>query len=272
MNIEEGIIFGKKSISSLDTKMLLSKVTGYDALDLINHLHDTLTEEQEKEFKELIQLRLDNMPIQYITKSVNFYGLELYVDNNVLIPRFETEELVDNAIKMMNNIFSKPKVLDLCCGSGAIGLAVKSRIYDADITISDISKDALRVAEKNKDELGLDVEIIESDLFQNINNKYDCIISNPPYIKTGEEIEDIVKDNEPNIALYAGEDGLFYYDAILKDIKKYLNDKFLIAFEIGESQKDAVIELANKYLDNIEVITKKDLSNRDRMIFITNKD
>ena len=271
MNIEEGIVFGKKYISSLDTKMLLSTVTGYDSLDLINHLHDKLTEEQVEKFKELIKLRLDNMPIQYITKSVNFYGLELYVDNNVLIPRFETEELVDNTIKILRNKFNNPKVLDLCCGSGAIGLAIKSRIPEADITISDISREALNVAEKNKNELGLDVDIIESDLFKNINQKFDCIVSNPPYIKTNEEIEDIVKDNEPNIALYAGEDGLYYYNEILKNVKNYLNDNFLIAFEIGETQKEDIIELANKYLDNIEIETKKDLSNRDRMIFITNK-
>ena len=271
MNIEEGIVFGKKYISSLDTKMLLSTVTDYDSLDLINHLHDKLTEEQVEKFKELIKLRLDNMPIQYITKSVNFYGLELYVDNNVLIPRFETEELVDNTIKILRNKFNNPKVLDLCCGSGAIGLAIKSRIPEADITISDISREALNVAEKNKNELGLDVDIIESDLFKNINQKFDCIVSNPPYIKTNEEIEDIVKDNEPNIALYAGEDGLYYYNEILKNVKNYLNDNFLIAFEIGETQKDDIIELANKYLDNIEIETKKDLSNRDRMIFITNK-
>ena len=271
MNIEEGIVFGKKYISSLDTKMLLSTVTGYDSLDLINHLHDKLTEEQEMKYKELIKLRLDNMPIQYITKSVNFYGLELYVDNNVLIPRFETEELVDNTIKILRNKFNNPKVLDLCCGSGAIGLAIKSRIPEADITISDISREALNVAEKNKNELGLDVDIIESDLFKNINQKFDCIVSNPPYIKTNEEIEYIFKDNEPNIALYAGEDGLYYYNEILKDVKNYLNDNFLIAFEIGETQKEDIIELANKYLDNIEIETKKDLSNRDRMIFITNK-
>ena len=271
MNIEEGIIFGKKYISSLDTKMLLSTVTGYDSLDLINHLHDKLTEEQETKYKELIKLRLDNMPIQYITKSVNFYGLELYVDNNVLIPRFETEELVDNTIKTLRNKFNNPKVLDLCCGSGAIGLAIKSRMPEADITISDISKDALNVAERNSKELGLDVTIIESDLFKNINEKFDCIVSNPPYIKDNEEIEDIVKNNEPNIALYGGEDGLFFYEEILKNAKNYLNDNFLIAFEIGETQKEDIINLANKYLENIEIESKKDLSNRDRMIFITNK-
>lgn len=271
MNIEEGIIFGKKYISSLDTKMLLSTVTGYDSLDLINHLHDNLTEEQETKYKELIKLRLDNMPIQYITKSVNFYGLELYVDNNVLIPRFETEELVDNTIKILRNKFNNPKVLDLCCGSGAIGLAIKSRMPEADITISDISKDALNVAERNSKELGLDVTIIESDLFKNINEKFDCIVSNPPYIKDNEEIEDIVKNNEPNIALYGGEDGLFFYEEILKNAKNYLNDNFLIAFEIGETQKEDIINLANKYLENIEIESKKDLSNRDRMIFITNK-
>ena len=271
MDIEEGIIFGKKYISSLDTKMLLSTVTGYDSLDLINHLHDKLTEEQEKKYKELIKLRLDNNPIQYITKSVNFYGLELYVDNNVLIPRFETEELVDNTIKMLRNKFVNPKVLDLCCGSGAIGLAIKSRIPEADITMSDISKDALKVAEKNKIELNMDAQIIESDLFDNINTKFDCIVSNPPYIKTNEEIEDIVKNNEPNIALYAGEDGLYFYDKILKNVKNYLNDNFLIAFEIGETQREDVISLANKYLENIEITSMKDLSSRDRMIFITNK-
>ena len=117
----------------------------------------------------------------------------------------------------------------------------------------------------------MDGNIIQSNLFENINDKYDCIISNPPYIKDDEEIEDIVKNNEPHIALYGGKDGLDYYERILKEIKQYLNDKYLIAFEIGATQKDDVISIANKYLENIEVICKKDLSGRDRMIFIYNK-
>lgn len=271
MTIEEAIVYGKKYVHSIDAKMLISNVTGIDTLDLINHLHDYLTSEEEKKYRDLINKKINDKPIQYITNSVNFYGLPLYVDENVLIPRFETEELVDNTIKYLNSMFDCPKVLDLCCGSGAIGLAIKSRINNSDISMSDISKEALVVAEKNKKDLNLSCNIIESDLFSNINNKFDCIISNPPYIKDDEEIEDIVRNNEPHLALFAGPDGLDYYERILKDISKYLNDKYLIAFEIGATQKDDVINIANKYLNDIEVICKKDLSNRDRMIFITNK-
>ena len=271
MTIEDAIIYGQKYVHSVEAKMLLSKVTGYDALDLINHLHDVLTSDEENQYKELINRRVNDKPVQYITNSVNFYGIPLYVDENVLIPRFETEELVDNTIKYLGCEFDKPKVLDLCCGSGAIGLAIKSRLMNANIDMSDISKEALVVATKNMQDLFLECNIIESDLFNNINSKYDCIISNPPYIKDDEEIEDIVKNNEPHLALYAGPDGLDYYERILKDIKNYLNDKFLIALEIGATQKEDVINIANKYLDNINIECKKDLSGRDRMIFITNK-
>lgn len=268
MTIEEAIVYGKKYISSTETKMLLSKVTVYDTLELIDHLHEELNEKNESDFKKLIQVRLNNYPVQYITNSVNFYGLELYVDESVLIPRFETEELVDYSIKLIKELFTEPKVLDLCCGSGAIGLSIKSKIPNAIVKLSDISKDALVVTQKNSNNLNLDVEVIESDLFNNINEKFDCIISNPPYIKTNEEIESIVKDNEPKIALYGGKDGLDYYRRILKDIKNYLNDKFIISFEIGETQKDNIIDIVNEYLENVEIISKKDMSERDRMIFI----
>ena len=271
MTIEEAIVYGKKIISSTEAKILVASVMNYDSLQLINYLHTEMTEEQITRYKELIKARKDNYPIQYITHSVNFYGLDLYVDENVLIPRFETEELVEHATELLNERFINPKVLDLCCGSGAIGLAIKDKIKTSIVTMSDISKNALEVAKINKDKLSLDVEIIESDLFNNIHDKYDCILSNPPYIKTNEEIEDIVKDNEPHLALYGGEDGLDYYERILKDIKNYLNPNFLIGFEIGQTQREDVINIANKYLNNIEIITYKDLSNKDRMIFIQNK-
>ena len=147
MTIEDAIIYGKKYISSTDTKMLISQVTGYDALEIINYLHQILTPSQETTFKNLVDARKNNKPIQYITNSVNFYGIDLYVDENVLIPRFETEELVENTIKKLKE-FNKPKVLDLCCGSGAIGIAIKSKI-NSDVTMSDISKNAIDVAKKN---------------------------------------------------------------------------------------------------------------------------
>jgi release factor glutamine methyltransferase len=271
MTIEEAIIYGKKYISSTEAKMLISSVKNYNALDIINHLNEKLTEEEEKTFKSLITSRKENKPIQYITNNVNFYGIELYVDENVLIPRFETEELVENTIQYLNKMFVSPKILDLCCGSGAIGIALKNKLKLSSITMSDISNKALDVARKNINTYNYDIEIIESDLFGKINDKFDCIISNPPYIKDDEEIEEIVKNNEPNIALYGGKDGLDFYERILKEVKNYLNDKFLIAFEIGATQKEDIITIANKYLSNIEIETKKDLSGRDRMVFIYNK-
>lgn len=271
MTIEEAVVYGKQFISSTETKILIASIMNHDTLEIINYLHQELTTEQEEEYKKLVNARRNNIPVQYITNSVNFYGLELYVNKSVLIPRFETEELVENTVKLLKERFINPKVLDLCCGSGAIGFAIKDKISDSSVMMSDISLGAIEVANINKNKLNMDVEIIESDLFQNINNKFDCIISNPPYIRNDEEIEDIVKNNEPHLALYGGIDGLDYYERILKDIKNYLNEKYIIAFEIGETQKDQVTAIANKYLDNIEVICKKDLSGRDRMIFILSK-
>lgn len=269
MTIEEAIIYGKKYISSIDTKMLISWVTTYDTLDLINHLNEHLTENEEELFRKLVDARRNDKPIQYITNSANFYGIELFVNEDVLIPRFETEELVENTMKILNKNFTSPKILDLCCGSGAIAIALKTKLNSSDITMSDISPKALNVAKINKEKYNLEINTVESDLFANINEKYDCIISNPPYIKDDEEIEDIVKNNEPGLALYGGKNGIDYYERILKNIKNYLNDKFVIAFEIGASEKDDVVALANKYLTDIKIFAKKDLQDRDRMIFIT---
>jgi len=272
MTIEELIIYGKKYLPSIEAKMLLSSVTGHDTLNLLNYLNEKVNEKDIKLYKSLIEARLNNIPTQYILGTTNFYGLELIVNKDVLIPRFETEELVENTINIIKENFKgNIKILDLCCGSGAIGLTLKSKIENSMVTMSDISEKALEISKKNKEKHNLDVKIINSDLFENIKEKFDVIISNPPYIKTNEEIDSMVKENEPSLALYGGDDGLLYYRRILKDIKNFLEDDFLIAFEIGCEQKDAIIEIVKKYLDNVNIVTKKDLSGRDRMIFITNK-
>ena len=209
-------------------------------------------------------------PIQYIVGNVDFYGYNFVVNENVLIPRFETEELVENTIKLIKNRFKdKVSVLDLCTGSGCIGITLKIELPNLKVTLSGISKEALEIAKINKQDL--DIDIIESDILTNINNKFDVIISNPPYISKDEKIMDIVKNNEPNIALYADNNGLYFYEEILKNCKNNLNDKFLIAFEIGEKQATDIKIIANKYLDNIDIIVKKDLQGRDRMLFIVNK-
>lgn len=209
------------------------------------------------------------IPVQYIVGNVNFYGYIYKVNKNVLIPRFETEELVENTIDLIKKKFNKKvSILDIGTGTGCIGITLK-RELDADVTISDISKKALKVAKYNKQDL--DIKVIHSNLLEKINGKYDVIISNPPYISYNEEIMDIVKNNEPNIALFADNEGLYYYEEILKTCKDYLNDEYLIAFEIGATQKDKIIALVNKYLPNSNIISKKDMQGRDRMIFIMNK-
>ncbi len=273
MTIEEAIIYGKKFLHTSMVKMLISRVTGIDTLDQLNNLNYKFNDREEKEFKGLIDAVKNNKPIQYVLGSVNFYGLELNVNENVLIPRFETEELVENTIKLINTKFKDKNldILDLCTGSGAIGLRLKKEYPNSIITLSDISAKALMIASENSEKLELPVKIINSDLFDKIDNKFDVIISNPPYIRDDEEIEDIVRDNEPHIALFAGKDGLDFYDRILKDIKNYLKEEFVIAFEIGADQKQSASNLAYKYLENIEVYSKQDMSGKDRMIFIVNK-
>jgi release factor glutamine methyltransferase len=214
--------------------------------------------------------KLKSIPIQYVIGNVDFYGYTYKVNKRVLIPRFETEELVENTINYIKDLFDKEiSILDLGAGSGCIGITLKKELKYPKVTLADISKKALKVAKYNSK--GEDVKILRSNIFDNIQDKYDVIISNPPYLSYNEDVMDIVKNNEPNIALYADNDGLYFYEEILKNCKSHLNNKFLIAFEIGYEQKEEIIKIANNYLKNIKIDSKKDLQGRDRMIFIMNK-
>ena len=159
-------------------------------------------------------------------------------------------------------------IIDLGTGSGVIGLTLEKKLSTNSVDLIDISQKALEIAHKNCAKLNSKANLIESDMFQNVNKKYDIIISNPPYIKTTEEIEKIVKDNEPAIALYAGETGLDCYKKILENISHFMKDRCLVAFEIGMTQANDIKELINKYLSDVRVEVYKDLSEKDRMIFI----
>lgn len=273
MTVEELIVYGKGKTSSDHAKMLLSSYLDVNPLELLTILDKEVDSDIEKLYKSSLEALKENKPIQYVIGNVNFYGLKFIVNKNVLIPRFETEELVEQVVEYAKDLNKdKIKILDLGCGSGAIGLTLKSILKDSEVTLIDISKEALEVAKLNANNLNLDVTFIESDWFSNVGlDKYDIIVSNPPYIRTDEEIEEIVKNNEPSLALYGGIDGLDCYRKILANIKPYLNDKFLIAFEIGESQKEEIYDIVNKYLKDVEIICKKDLYGRNRMIFVRNK-
>lgn len=216
--------------------------------------------------------RLNNgEPVQYIVGNVDFYGYKINVNKNVLIPRFETEELIFKTINLIKkNLNENIKVLDIGTGSGCISIALKKEIPGLDITAVDISEDALLVAKNNALENNCEINFIKSDLFNNIDDKYDLIISNPPYISYDEQIMDIVKKNEPHLALYAKNNGLYFYEEIIKNSSNYLNDKNIIAFEIGYLQANEIKKMAHKYYPNSNIIIEKDMQEKDRFVFIIN--
>lgn len=274
MTVEELLVYGKSNVHKDHAKLLLASILNKNPLELLLYLDEEVSDKQEDLYKKEIDALKNNEPLQYVIGNVNFYGYNFKINKNVLIPRFETEELVEKTLNYINTKFTPDKhlnILDIGCGSGAIGITLKKKIPSATVTLLDISKDALEVAKENAQLLNADVKFIESDVFNNVQEKYDIIISNPPYIMENEKIEDIVKDNEPYIALYAGKDGLDCYKKIMKDIKFHLNEDFLVAFEIGQFQGPSLINMANYFLENINVTVEKDLQGRDRMVFISSK-
>ena len=273
MTVEELIVYGKKYTTSTHAKMLLATFLEVNPLELLTMLDKIVEEDKVKLYKDSLKALSENRPIQYVIGHVNFYWLIFKVNKNVLIPRFETEELVQNIKNYIENKkLYNAKIIDLGCGSGVIGLTLKHFFKDTDVTLVDISEKALKVAEDNAKTLGLNVNFIKSDWFSNIPiDKYDIIVSNPPYIKTEEEIEDIVKNNEPHLALYGGKDGLDCYRNILKDINNYLNVNYLIAFEIGYLEGEELKKIIKNIIPNSKITIKKDLSNKDRMLFVEKK-
>lgn len=211
-------------------------------------------------------------PVQYIVGNVDFYGYELDVNKDVLIPRRETEELVEEVIKR-SKAFNNPVIIDVGTGSGAIAISLSNEL-NTHVYASDISKKALEVASRNIRKTKANVTLLEGNMlkpYMERDIKVDILVSNPPYIKEDEVIEDIVKNNEPHLALYAKNNGLEFYESILKNAVKVLNDKYLIAFEIGETMGKDIKDLSIKYLKDVSVEIKKDLSGKNRMLFVYNK-
>lgn len=269
MRIEDLLFFAKQYIHSDHAKILLAELINMNPLELLNNLNEIVEPEKCEIYKQEIFALKEGKPLQYVIGNVNFYGNKFYINKNVLIPRFETEELVENTVNYINEFFKEPvDIIDLGCGSGVIGLTLEKKVSTNSVDLIDISKGALEVAQKNCQNLNSKATLIQSDMFENVNKKYDVIISNPPYIKNNEEIEAIVRENEPSLALFAGDDGLDCYKKIILNIKPFMKEKCLIAFEIGMTQAEDITALVKKNLDNVSIIVKKDLSGKDRMLFI----
>ena len=227
---------------------------------------------KDKDLDTALKELESGIPVQYIVGNTNFYGDDFKVNRNTLIPRFETELLVEKTYNYIKKYFNKDKVkiLDIGTGSGCIAITLNKLLDDSDVTGVDISSEALEVAKENNISNNANVKFIESDLFSNVNERYDVIISNPPYISYDEEIMNIVWNNEPHLALYAPDNGLYFYDKIIKDSSKYLNDKFIMAFEIGYKQGEDIVKIVNKYYKDTNISVEKDYSGRDRFVFIWN--
>ena len=224
----------------------------------------------EDNYEEALNRLKKGEPIQYIVGDTEFYGNIIKVTKDVLIPRPETEELVEKTKDLINKYFPKNiNILDIGTGSGCIAISLKKLFPESTVTAVDISEKALKIAEENRIINNVSINLIKSDIFSEIKGKYDLIISNPPYIREDEQIMDIVKNNEPHLALYAKDNGLYFYKEILKEASKYINDKYLIAFEIGEEQGEDIINIAKNYFPDSNIILEKDLRHFDRFVFIT---
>lgn len=214
---------------------------------------------------------INNRPVQYIIGLAPFFGYDFIVDENVLIPRFETEELVENVLFLYDEYFKGEKI-DLCdvaTGSGCIGITLKNEEPNLNVVITDISNEALEVAKKNINKFNLDIEVLQGDMLKPlIGRKFDILVSNPPYIPDKEEVMSLVVDNEPNIALFGGSDGLKFYRIILEEAKYILKEKAIIAFEHGYDKKEEMRELCLNYFPNSIVKSIKDMQGKDRMTIV----
>lgn len=275
MTIFEAIKYGIENINSdtpqLDAEVLLGHVLNKDRIYLIINRNQEVEEEKLEKYKEFIERRKKGEPVAYITNSREFYSYEFYVEKGVLIPRPDTEILVEEVIKRTKHLES-PVIVDVGCGSGAISITLAKEIKNSKVYALDIMDTPIKVTSINAKKLGVDdrVEIIKSDVFSNLpdslKNNVDVIVSNPPYIRN-EVIPTLmvdVKDYEPFEALSGGEDGLIFYKKIAKEALEYLKKDGLLAFEIGYDQREDLFKILKDNYKDIECI--KDLAGLDRVI------
>ncbi len=278
MTLKEAYEYGKQKLTEvhisdadLDAWYLLEYVTGVSRAMYFMDMMREIKQDQEMQYREYIKIRSEHTPLQHITGVQEFMGLEFCVNEQVLVPRQDTEVLVEQVLQELKRCGrQKQKVLDMCTGSGCILLSIMKLCKDCDIigVGVDLSETALDVARKNAEKLQADVLFLQSDLFGQVEEKFDMIVSNPPYIPTKviEELEAEVKLHDPYLALDGKEDGLYFYRRIVEESQRYLNKGGKLYFEIGHDQGEAVSRLMKQA--GFETVTvKKDLAGLDRVVF-----
>lgn len=241
----------------------------------LNCMSEQMSKENEEKYFSLIEKHIkEDVPLSHLVGFEYFYDRKFKVTKDVLSPRMETEELIYKVIEYVKaNNKNNLKILDLCTGSGIIAITLKKELDEIliDVVASDISEEAIEVAKENAQYHNADVRFIQSDIFNNIDDKFDIIVSNPPYIDRKDEVtmKENVLNYDPHLALFAEEEGMYFYRKIIEQAKDYLKENGVMFFEIGYDQKDKIIKLSKKngYLAQVY----KDINNRDRMAFLVRK-
>lgn len=257
-----GLLKAVSDVPLLEARILLEAATGLDRLTLIKKSESELGTDENEHYMRLVNERLTGKPIAYITGHKEFMGLDFFVNENVLIPRPDTETLIECVLGS-----GKRKILDIGTGSGAIAVSLAKFIPESEVTAVDISPEALKIAEKNAIANGVDVAFSILDILnEDITSEFDLIVSNPPYIRDSviPTLDKTVNAFEPHLALSGGEDGLIFYRAIAKKAVRALNNGGLLMFEIGFDQGKAVSEIMSDNYKNIKII--KDLAGCDRVV------
>lgn len=272
MDLHKALEYGKKELveaniedAATDAWYLLEFVTKVSRQEYFLNAQVEMSCEQEKRYRHYIEMRKSHIPLQHITGEQEFMGFSFLVNEHVLVPRQDTEGLVETVLGVLQ---SDMQVLDMCTGSGCILISLMKLGAKVQGTGVDISEEALHVARKNAEKLGVAPTFLQSDLFENVTGKYDVIVSNPPYIRTEviEELEEEVKLHDPMIALDGKEDGLYFYRKIIAECPNYLKKSGKLYFEIGHDQGAAVKTLMiERGFDDVTV--KKDLAGLDRVVF-----
>ena len=263
------IILKSNNIDSpkLKARLLLQFILKKSRQYLIVYDNEEVGKKEQWEYFVDIEKLTQGVPLQHITHRQEFMKMDFFVDENVLIPRSDTEILVEEVIKISKKI-DRPKVLDLCTGSGAIAISIAKNVPSADVYAVDISEKALEIAQKNAEKLEAKINFVKSDLFDKLDNKkFDIIVSNPPYIRK-DEIKKLSEEvqKEPKIALDGGEDGLDFYRIIAEQAINYLKTGSFLCFEIGYNQKNDVIKIIEDEQNYKNTYCKKDLYGNDRII------
>lgn len=274
--IQELLNIGKEKLESIgneyakyERKVLLEEVLGCNYMFMLMNPDEEVSLEKETEYLRLIEERCKHYPLQYLLGYAHFMDYTFCVNENVLIPRNDTEILVETANDVLEQVSSNSyKVLDLCCGSGCIGISLKLYHKDIDLTLSDVSNDALEVTKKNLERHDVKANVVCDSLFAGINEKQDMIVSNPPYIESRviDTLMPEVKEYEPMLALDGGEDGMDFYNQIIEEAPSHLNVGGWLLFEIGYNQGEAVSKKMTE-LGFQDVQVKKDYAGLDRVVY-----